>query len=317
MNELNLSWFKANAGAFSGQLLFDEPLAKHTWYRVGGPATLLATPRTRVDLEWLRQGLEQSGLPLFILGMGSNLLVSEAGFPGLVVKAGRLNIEIKTKGEDAKWVSTGSGLPVSSFLRRAAIEGWGGLEFLTGIPGSIGGAVFMNAGTHLGDTNSQLRAVEYFDLGAKSDTEAWVHVERESLRYQYRKNLFLPETALIWAADWEVRRDMPARVKSLIDETLARRKATQPIDLPSCGSVFKNPIESGFSAWQVIDKLKLRGHRIGGAEFSPKHCNFIINLGEARADDIYALIQLAKARALDEFQITLEEEVRYVGKFHN
>jgi UDP-N-acetylmuramate dehydrogenase len=131
---------------------------------------------------------------------------------------------------------------------------------------------------------------------------------------EYRKNLFLPKDSLVTETEWAIRQEEPSQVKGRLDEVLARRKATQPIDQPSCGSVFKNPRESGLSAWQIVDRLGLRGHRIGGAEFSPKHSNFIVNVdvGNAKASDVRALIDLAKTRAKAELGVDLSEEVIYL-----
>lgn len=306
-------WFRERSAEFAGVLSFDEPLAKHTYYRIGGPARVFAAPRTVEDLAWLSEGLRESGLPLFVLGSGSNLLVSDAGFNGLVVRATRINIEISPVGAPGSGgfqrIRTGGGVAVSSLLRRAAQEGWGGLELLTGIPGSVGGVVTMNAGTHLGEAKDQLRRIEVYELDA-ARTRSFEFAE---FKYSYRHNAFLPPRSIVLTADWDVRIEEPAKVKARIDETLARRKATQPIDYPSCGSVFKNPRAHGVSAWEVIDKLGLRGHRLGGAQFAEKHSNFIINLGAATAADVRGLIELAKSRALVELGVPLEEEVMYLG----
>jgi UDP-N-acetylmuramate dehydrogenase len=309
------AWFRERAPGFTGDLRFDEPLSKHTYYRIGGPATVFAAPKTLDDLFMLSDGIAATGIPYFVLGAGSNLLVSDRGFDGLVLRAGRLNLEIQVLSEASGSIRlrTGASVAVSSLLRKASLEGWSGLELLTGIPGSIGGVVTMNAGTHLGEAKDRLRRVEAFELGTPS-REPRVF-EGEQLRFEYRHNLFLPPGCLVWAAEWEVRREDPAAVKAMIDGTLARRKATQPIDYPSCGSVFKNPRASGVSAWQVIDKLGLRGHRVGGAQFAEKHSNFIVNLGGATAADVRALIALAQSRALAELGIAIEEEVMYLGSF--
>jgi UDP-N-acetylmuramate dehydrogenase len=172
----------------------------------------------------------------------------------------------------------------------------------------------MNAGTHLGEAKDALRAVEVIPLSGE-DAGTRKRFTGPELQYQYRKNLYLPEGCVVWQAEWEVRAEEPALVKSKIDETLARRKSTQPIDYPSCGSVFKNPKASGMSAWQVVDKIGLRGYRVGDAQFAEKHSNFIINLDRARAADVRALIELAKSKAQDQLGIALEEEVMYVGRF--
>jgi UDP-N-acetylmuramate dehydrogenase len=309
-------WFRENSAKFTGPLLFNEPLSKHTYYRIGGPAQVFAAPRTVDDIQWLAQAIHETSIPVFILGLGSNILVGDGGFEGLVIRATRMNLEIQALGTAERGgllrLRTGASVAVSTLLRRAATEGWAGLELLTGIPGSVGGVVTMNAGTHLGEAKDRLKRVEAIPLYGTPTTQAVVY-EPESFKFEYRHNLFIPRDSVIWAAEWEVWLEDPAKVKAAIDETLARRKATQPVDYPSCGSVFKNPRVHGMNAWQVIDKLGLRGHQIGGAQFAEKHSNFIINLGGAKAADVRALIALAKARAQAELGIGLEEEVMYLG----
>jgi len=200
---------------------------------------------------------------------------------------------------------------VSSLLRRAAQEGWSGFECLAGVPGSMGGVVVMNAGTHLGEARDRILSVESFDLESLT-TRTW---SREEMSFEYRKNLFLPPHHIVLNVTWKVELADPATVKKTIDGTLERRKSTQPVDYPSCGSVFKNPYASGMRAWEVMDRLGLRGHQIGKAQFAEKHSNFIINLGNARAEDVRALIELAKRRAREELGVTLEEEVKFLGTF--
>ena len=314
-----VTWFRENSARFSGQLLFEEPMAKHTYYRIGGAAAVVALPKSLEDLRWIADGLRETSAPLFVMGAGSNLLVADSGFRGVVVRANRMSLQIEPvvsnrPGEGLR-IRTGGGVSISTLLRKCAQEGWGGLEFLTGIPGSVGGAVFMNAGTHLGEAKDRLRRVEAYPLiGVPAvGVHDLLRFEGDRLKYEYRKNFFLPEGAVVWSADWEIRQEDPARVKALIDETLVRRKSIQPVEWPSCGSVFKNPKEHGLAAWQVLDRLGLRGHKIGGAQISEKHSNFIVNLGEARAADIRALIQLAKTRAKDEMGIELREEVVSLG----
>jgi len=304
-------WFQENIANFSGQIFFDEPLSRATYYRIGGPATILAIPKSLDDLKWLAKGISLTGVRFFILGAGSNLLVADEGFDGLVIRVNRLNLELSWTFEDPAIVHAGSSIMISMMLRRATEEGWGGLEFLTGVPGSVGGAVFMNAGTHLGESKDSLRKVKVVSL--LDPSHEIISYGPDELKFEYRKNLFLSKSSVIWATEWVVRKEEPSKVKSIIDQTLARRKSTQPIDFPSCGSVFKNPREHGKSAWQVIDELGLRGYRIGDAQFSEKHSNFIVNLGLAKASDVRALIELAKSRAQKELGISLHEEVIYVG----
>lgn len=303
------SWWHSNISQFSGDFKEHESLAKFTYYRIGGSADLFAFPKTRQDLEWLSQGIRETGVPYFILGAGSNILVSDTGFRGLVIRVGRIDLEIAESADDR--IRTGGGVAVSTLLRRCAQEGWAGMEFLSGVPGSVGGIIVMNAGTHLGEVQGALKSVETYNL-MSGETRRF---DSTAMSFQYRKNLFLPQGSVVLSAEWLKRSESPESVRAKLDETLARRKATQPIDYPSCGSVFKNPRSSGKSAWQVVDQLGLRGHRIGDAQISEKHSNFIINLGSAQARDVRALIDLVKNRAQAELGIELEEEVMYVGDF--
>ncbi len=306
-------WFEKNAANFHGELRWNEPLSKHTYYRIGGPAPLMAFPKDISALRWLRGGIETTGVESFILGLGSNLLVSDEGFPGLVIKTSRLDLGIQCIAEegDSIIIRTGSSVAVSTLLRRAAQEGWSGFECLAGVPGSVGGVVVMNAGTHLGEAQERIHRVGALLMDSDSNRE-WTRGEME---FEYRRNRFLPGDAIVTWVEWKVRKLEPAFVKKVIDETLERRKSTQPVDYPSCGSVFKNPRESGLRAWQVVDQLGLRGHRIGQAQFAEKHSNFIINLGSARASDVRSLIELAQNRAKAELGVTLEEEVKFLGRF--
>jgi UDP-N-acetylmuramate dehydrogenase len=318
MEETLKTYFSSPPPEFSGEIKFDEKLARYTYYQIGGVAAVFATPKTKSDLLWIWNGVRQTGAKVFLLGAGSNILISDAGFPGVVIRLGRLNQELSIHPSRPDRLLAGGSLMISMILRRAGQEGWGGLEFLAGIPGTIGGAVRMNAGTHLGETAGRLREVEAMILNPSGDSSVTVPLTTRSyladeLKFQYRKNLFLPENAVVWFTEWEIEPKDPVAVKQAIDETLLRRKQTQPVDYPSCGSVFKNPKESGLSAWQVLDRLGLRGHQIGNAQIAEKHSNFIINLGGASASDVRALIELAKTRALNELGITLQEEVLFVG----
>ena len=309
-------WFEAHSARFSGALLFNEPLARYTYYQIGGPAHIFAVPKSREDLQWLRNGIRETGIPFFILGKGSNLLISDQGFPGLVIRTHQLNLEmslITSADESFQFLRTGSSIAISSLLRRAGDEGWAGLEFLTGVPGAVGGAITMNAGTHLGETQGALLRVEAYSM-SPDPTEGMVLkiFDQPRIQFNYRKNLFLESGDLVWSADWKIHKAEPSEVKACIDEALRRRKATQPVDFPSCGSVFKNPKAAGLKAWEVIDRLGLRGHQVGMAQFSEKHPNFIINLGGAKAEDVLVLIRLAQSRAETELGLILEEEVIFV-----
>ena len=302
------AWFEKNsAPAFTGQLLFEEPLSKHSYYRIGGPAEMVAIPKSVVDLEILARAARECASSVFFLGLGSNCLFADDGFSGIVVKTGRLNLEIERTSETS--IRTGVSVAISSLLRRCAADGWAGLEFLTGIPGSVGGVVRMNGGTHLGESSDRLTRIDFFRFSKSAIESQYKDQGEPRLDFEYRKNRSLPPDALVYSADWKIESGDPAAIKKLIDETLTRRKATQPLDAPSCGSVFKNPRAAGLQAWQVVDRLGLRGHQIGGAQVAEQHSNWILNRGNARADDVRALIELIQKRARLELGVELEAEV--------
>jgi UDP-N-acetylmuramate dehydrogenase len=300
--------FRALAARFAGQLEFDAPLSRVAYYRIGGPASVLATPRSLEDLSLLHDAVLRTGCPVFILGWGSNLLFPDEGYPGLVVRMKHLftGVEETAPGR----IRVGGSLGASSLLKIAAERGYGGLERLTGIPGSVGGMISMNAGTHLGEIGSILISTETVCFGSGSAVlEKKIRIH-ESADFSYRKNHFLGPSDLILHAEMVFEPGDPAKIKATIEELYQRRKATQPVDLPSCGSVFMNPKSAGLHAWQVVEKLGLKGHRIGDAQISEKHGNFIVNLGSARAADVRALIHLVRERAKNELGIELQEEVR-------
>jgi UDP-N-acetylmuramate dehydrogenase len=297
-----------NFAGFSGTIEFDAALAKSSYYRIGGPAKVLATPKNSNDLEILHRAIRESGLKFFILGWGSNLLFSDAGYSGIVIRMKHLFTEIEER--QPGLLHVGASVGGSTLLRKAQEKGYGGLAHLTGIPGSVGGMVAMNAGTHLGEMKQSCLLVKSVDL-SRETLEVREHEVKEG-SFSYRHNHFLSPSDLVISAELKYFEEDPAKVKAQIDDLYQRRKQTQPVDYPSCGSVFMNPRESGLHAWQVVDRLGLRGHRIGNAQFAEKHSNFIINLGDAKAADVKGLIDLAKSRALSELGITLQEEVKFI-----
>lgn len=302
-----LSWLKANAERFKGALLWNEPLGKHTYYKIGGPTPLLFTPECKEDLSLLKTCLTLHPHPYLFLGMGSNVLVSDSGTTSIVIKTSKICFDLD---ETGGFLNVGSSVSVTTLLRESAKRGLSGFESLTGIPGSVGGVIFMNAGTHLGEAKDGLVGTRSFLFEGKED---WVNRSGDELQFEYRKNHFIRPDELVYSSTWKFTRKDPAEVKRVIDETLTRRKSTQPLEYPSCGSVFKNPHPK--KAWEVIESLGLRGKKIGNAAFSEKHPNFIVNLGGALAQDVWDLIQLAKKEAREKLGIELQEEVRLIGEF--
>lgn len=290
---------------FSGEILLDEPLAKHTFFKLGGPARALVLPKTEDDLILLGRFALSEKVPLRILGLGSNLLVRDAGVDALCVKTTKLPA---TTVEETGGIRVGAGVSVATFLRKAAAEGWDGFEAISGIPGTFGGIIAMNGGTHLGEVSSLILEVRSLDLDHPG---APVRVRTGAeLTFSYRKNHFLSPHEIVLDSLWRKSPGNPAVIREKLDSLYRRRKETQPLDFPSCGSVFKNPTDSGLRAWEVVEKLGLRGHRIGNAQIAEKHPNWILNLGNARATDVIALIELVKTRAKAELGVTMQEEVK-------
>lgn len=279
----------------------DAPLARRVWWRVGGPADALVTVRTEAELLAALALASDHGLPTMVLGNGSNLLVADAGVRGLVlVLAGELAGSEVQGGR----LVVGGGLKLVVLLNRAAKLRWCGVEVFAGIPGTVGGAVRMNAGASLGEAVDVL------------DEVAWVHegaVHRApavQIGFAYR-HCGLPEGAVVTQAWLRQRGDDWPRCEAAMRAHLDHRKATQPLDLPSCGSTFRNP--EGDAAGRLIEAAGLKGFSVGGAAVSRKHANFIVNTGTATAADVAAVIAAVRERVAAAHGVWLHPEVRMVG----
>jgi len=288
-----------------------EPLAKHTSWRIGGPARYyreVAHPDDlRAALIWARE----RDLPMFLLGGGTNTLIRDAGFPGLVLRYVASDWHIQAHMEDERGtLCVQAGAPMAGTVRRIAAQGWGGLEWAEGLPGTVGGAVFGNAGCYGGDIAGVLE-------------RAWVLVGDEvelwtvgDMNYTYRSSRLKTQARqqatsiapVVLAADLSVQRADPHELAAAMARTAAARKERTPWGR-SCGSVFKNPPTSA-SAGQLIDRAGLKGQRSGAAEISTKHANYIVNLGDASSDDVLRLIDLAHSTVQRQFGIDLELEVQ-------
>lgn len=295
---------RALEAVFAERVRFDEPLARHTPLRVGGPADALAAPR---DADELARGLAACAahrLPHRVLGGGFNTLVLDGGLPGLVIRTHRLR---RLEARPDATLFAEAGVSHAQVTRLCATRGLAGLEFTAGIPGTVGGWVAMNAGIperEVCDAVLEIRVVS--PTGAKR-----CRLGRARLRFVYRGLRGLAPGSVIVSAILAVRPDATAAVRERIDAHLARRRATQPLDLPSFGSVFKNP--PGERAGRLIELAGLKGERCGDAEISSVHANFIVNRGRARASDVLALMRRAQQRVLAETGIRLEPEVHVIG----
>ena len=285
-----------------GELRYDEPMSRHTSWRAGGPAETFFIPADVADLSTFLAGLDLD-TPVFWHGVGSNLLVRDGGIPGVVISATKVLRDLERV--DEYLVRAGAGLPCTQLARQCIRWGLGPSEFFAGIPGTVGGALAMNAGAHGGETWERVESVRTIDRAGE------IH-ERAPAEYTvgYRS---VTGPANEWFIEGLFRFE-PDVVPSMdnMNAMLERRKTTQPLGLPSCGSVFRNP--PGDYAARLIEAAGLKGHRIGGAEVSEKHANFIINTGDATATDIEDLIDLVRRTVREVHGIELVHEVRIVGE---
>ncbi|GMV41824.1 MAG: UDP-N-acetylenolpyruvoylglucosamine reductase [Myxococcales bacterium] len=297
--------------AVRGTVRSDEELAPHTSWRVGGPADLWVEPADVDDLRAALAVFAAHEVPWIVLGKGSNVLVADAGVRGAVLNLEEglreLRHEVDALGPGVHRLVAGAGAAIAGVLHYVVRHQIEGLELWTGIPGTVGGAVVMNAGTHLGETKDALLDATIMGAdGAVSVRDA------AALGLSYRHSA-LRAGEVVVGATFRVRTALDSSFAQVIQETKARRRATQPVTLPSGGSTFANP--PGDHAWRLVDAAGLRGHVIGGAQISELHPNFIVNLGDATAADIAALMRLAMTEVEQRFGVRLRPEVVRVGEW--
>ncbi|MBW8815382.1 MAG: UDP-N-acetylmuramate dehydrogenase [Caulobacterales bacterium] len=293
----------AELPAVRGKLLPGEPLGPFTWFRVGGPADWLFLPADLVDLQQFLAALPPE-VPVTVLGVGSNVIVRDGGVPGVVIRlAGRAFAGVQA---DGARVTTGAGALDAAVARAAAKAGIAGLEFYAGIPGTIGGALTMNAGCYGAETKDVLVSAWGFDrAGVRRDFAL------ADFGYSYRHSQAPAD--IVWVeATFQGRPDDPAAVQARIDEITARREQTQPIREKTGGSTFKNP--PGQSSWKLVDEAGWRGKLHHGAMFSPLHSNFMINTGEATAADLEGLGEAVRADVKAKTGVELQWEIKRIGR---
>lgn len=299
-----MSW-NDNLPAVRGKLLRDEPLGPFTWFRVGGPAEVIFLPEDEDDLAAFLRGLGPA-VPLHVLGVGSNTLVRDGGVEGVVVRLGKAFAKVEPRG-DAR-IYAGAAVLDATLAREAGKAGIAGLEFYRGVPGSIGGALVMNAGCYGSETKDVL--VEAYALTRAGER---ITLSIADLEYSYRRSARAAAEQLIFlGALYQGRPDDPAAVEARMNEITERREKTQPIREKTGGSTFKNP--PGHSSWKLVDEAGWRGKPFGGAMFSPLHSNFLINTGEATAADLEGLGEAVRADVKSKFGVELEWEIKRIGK---
>lgn len=279
-------------------------LAPFTSYRIGGPTTVWAAPRTEAAVQRVLEAVHKAGAPLFILGRGSNLLVSDSGWRGVTLYVGA-NLSGWEFHEHEVCVRAGT--LWTELIREAVARGLSGMELMAGIPGSIGGALRMNAGAF----GREIEAATVAVSGYRRDGSA-LRIGRREIDFGYRRAPQLNET-VITSASFRFQPEPASGLLTRMEEILRLRAEKQPLDFPSCGSVFKRP--PGYFAGSLIEAAGFKGERVGGAEVSRKHAGFILNRGGATAEDVHRLICRIERRVFERFGVRLEREVQLVGEF--
>lgn len=287
---------------FKGGLLEGELLSRHTSLRVGGPADFFATPRDVEDLRHLVNVLNNQQIPRMVIGGGYNLLVRDGGFRGVAISLEKINqLAVRQAGE----IRAEAGARTIDLARLAEAHGLAGLEFLVGIPGTVGGAVRMNAGAHGGEICDHLVSLEILGAGGL------LRYDRKNLDFGYR-SLQLDPDEIIIAANFRLAAGRREEISAAMAACLQKRRDTQQVSFPNAGSFFRNP--PGQAAWRLIDEAGLRGMTVGGAQVSEVHTNFLVNRGGAKAVDFLQLAATIKEKVFAASGIQLEEEVRITGE---
>lgn len=284
-------------------VLENEPMSRHTSFRIGGPARLFVTPHSEEGLVQCLRICRREGIRPLTVGNGTNLLVSDSGINGAVIHMGEgMNVVTVT----GRKVRAGAGARLSDVCRAAAEKGLSGLEFAYGIPGSVGGGIFMNAGAYGGELKDVCVRV-----GAMTRELERAEYACWECGFGYRKSRFQQDGGTVTWAEFELTEADPAEIRSRMDEVLARRRDKQPLEYPSAGSVFRRP--EGYFAGALIEEAGLKGAFVGGAQVSSKHAGFIINTGGATCGDVRALVELIQKRVEENSGVKLECEIRFVG----
>jgi UDP-N-acetylmuramate dehydrogenase len=290
---------------FGDRARIAEPLSRHTSFRIGGPADCWVEAVDLKEIEQLLRIVDENRLPLFILGGGTNVLVSDRGVRGVVLKLGRsfAGVEWHPNGTGTH-VRAGAAVPFKKVVTEAASRSLTGLEFAEGIPGSLGGGLLMNAGAFGGEIATVIESIEGVSAGGQQQ------IAKAELRFGYR-HFDLPAGLVISHLNLRLVRGEDRAIRARMLEYKQRRDSHQPLGLPNAGSIFKNP--AGQYAGRLIEDAGLKGRRVGGAMVSPQHANFIVNAGGATAEDVRALMDEIVARVWQRSQVRLEPEIRLVG----
>lgn len=282
-----------------------EPMSRHTTFRIGGPADFYLCPHSTKEVQEIVEICKEEKLPYFVLGNGSNLLVSDKGYRGVVIQLWKNFSDITVK--DC-CIQAKAGALLSKVAAEALEAGLTGMEFASGIPGTIGGAAFMNAGAYGGEMKDIIKSVKVLD------TQGEVRVlPKEELKMGYRTSIVKEKGYTVLSVELELTRGNQEEIRNTMEDLKERRTSKQPLEMPSAGSTFKRP--EGYFAGKLIMDSGLRGFSVGGAQVSEKHCGFVVNKGGATAMDVLTLIREVQRRVKEQFGVDLETEVRFLGEF--
>ncbi len=277
------------------------PLAEFTTFKIGGPADYYITPENEEQILALVKLIKEEALPVFVLGRGSNILVPDEGIRGIVINLSEKFNDIIVEGER---IYAQSGADLSEVSKAALKYSLSGLEFAIGIPGSMGGAVYMNAGAYGGEIKDCILEVKFI-----RDNQIMTEVS-DNLEFGYRKSTFQKYGDIVLGAWLQLKKGDYNEIKAIMDDLTQRREDKQPLEMPSAGSVFKRP--EGYFAGKLIEDTGLRGFSVGNVQVSEKHCGFIVNKGGATAEDVKNLVSEIQRRVKEKFGVELEREIRYI-----
>ena len=287
------------------QVKIEEPMKNHTTFRVGGPAAYFVMPRTAEEVAKVTELCAQENVPYYIVGNGSNLLVSDKGYDGVIIQIYKQMSRVEVKGRE---IYAQAGALLSMVAKRALDTELAGFEFAAGIPGTLGGACVMNAGAYGGEMKDVLKSVTVLDKDGNVKKLA-----KDELELGYRTSVIAKKGYIVLDAVMELKEGKAEEIKALMDDLKERRITKQPLEYPSAGSTFKRP--EGYFAGKLIQDADLRGFQVGGAQVSEKHCGFVINKDGATASDVMELMRQVSDKVYDKFGVRLEPEVKRLGEF--
>ena len=291
------------------KIQYNAPMKNYTSFKIGGPAECLIKVQTIEEVQEILQIVHQNNIPLTIIGNGSNILVSDKGIKGIVLKIDIKKLEIEEKEENQFFITVGSGNKLGEIAPKLLQQGIQGFEFAAGIPGTIGGAIRMNAGAHGSEMKDIVKTVSYID---KDDMKLYT-ISNEEAKFEYRNSIFSNNKYIIVEATIQLGKGKKEEIQKKMQEYANFRKEKQPIEYPSAGSTFKRGAD--FITAKLIDECGLKGYQMGGAQVSEKHAGFIINKGNATAEDVIKLMKYVKEQVYHKFEKKIEAEIEIIGEW--